>query len=48
MSYIIKKFKDNSNFEMSKSWDMLGENQNIFTCKQKFLGERKVSLYFCF
>ena len=46
MSYIIKNFKKNSNFEMSKSWDMLGENQNIFTCKQKFLGEHKVSLDF--
>ena len=33
---------------MSKGWAMLGENQNIFTCKQKFLGERKVSLDFYF
>ena len=29
MSYIIKNYKENSNFEMSKSWDMLGENQKI-------------------
>ena len=27
MSYIIKKFKGNSNFETSKYWDMLGENK---------------------
>ena len=48
MSYIIKNFKENSNFEMSKNWDILGENQNIFICKQKILGERKVSLDFSF
>ena len=29
MSYIIKNFEENSNFEMSKSWDELGENQKI-------------------
>ena len=48
MSYIIKNFKENSNFEMSKSGDILGENQKNFTCKQNFLGERKVSLDFYF